>query len=82
MPRASTSARVVENTKPAISHPAVTQQTISELEAGVFALPLDAVFPIADYYLLDRKKLLKCVMRVFFNDEMRLLSDNSEQEQA
>lgn len=71
-----------ENTKPAISHPAVTQQTISELEAGVFALPLDAVFPIADYYLLDRKKFLKCVMSVFFNEEMRLLSDNSEQEQA
>lgn len=71
-----------QDIKPAVAHPAVTQQSISELEAGVFALPLDAVFPIADYYLLDRKKFLKCVMRVFFNEEMRLLSEAAEQSQA
>lgn len=60
---------------PSVEHPCVTQKALSELEAGIFALPLDAVFPIADYYLLDRKKFLQCVMRVFFNEEMHLLMD-------
>ena len=64
-----------QEAKPSVAHPSVTQQTLSELEAGVFSLPLDAVFPIADYYLLDRKKFLQCVMRVFFNEEMHLLLD-------
>lgn len=71
-----------QDVRPIVAHPAVTHQTIAELEAGVFALPLDAVVPIADYYLLDRKKFLKCVMRVFFAEEMHLLSESTELDKA
>lgn len=59
-------------------HPCVTQDRLTELESGVFTLPLDAVFPIADYYLLDRKKFLRCVMRVFFYEEQVMLTDSAE----
>lgn len=68
-----------EDARLTAAHPSVTPQAIVQLEAGVFSLPLDAVFPVADYYLLDRKKFLKCVMRVFFNEEMRALVEIHEQ---
>lgn len=58
-----------------VAHPAVGKEALAQLEAGVFNLPLDAVFPVADFYLLDRKKLLQCVMRVFFNKELQMLAD-------
>lgn len=48
---------------------------LGELESGVFNLPLSDAFAIADHYLLDRKQFLKCVMRVFFADELRMLND-------
>jgi hypothetical protein len=57
-----------------VFHPSVNSQAISELEAGVFSMPLDTVFPIADFYQLDRKQFLECVMRVFFYEEMNMLS--------
>jgi hypothetical protein len=60
--------------KVAVLHPSVTAQSIAQLEAGIFTLPLDAVFPLADFYQVDRKQLLECVMQVFFNDELQLLS--------
>lgn len=61
----------------AVAHPAVTPEALAQLEAGVFNLPLDAVFPVADYYLLDRKKFLQCVMRVFFGEELQMLVDSA-----
>lgn len=69
-----------EADKPLISHPSATPQAISQLESGVFTLPLDAVFPVADFYQLDRKTFLQCVMRVFFCEEMRMLSEMSGSE--
>lgn len=57
----------------AINHPALTPQSFSRLELGIFELPLDTVFPIADRYCLERRKFLACVMRVFFRDEMDAL---------
>ncbi|MEK8028795.1 hypothetical protein [Pseudaquabacterium rugosum] len=54
-------------------HSMLTNQALQKLEAGVFSLPLDAVFPIADLYLIDRKKLIQCVMRVFFAEELSAL---------
>jgi hypothetical protein len=63
-----------------VFHPAVTQQALAELEAGVFALPLDAVFPIADFYQVGRKELLECVMRVFFYEELQILSGDAGKE--
>lgn len=55
-------------------HPSATPQAMTQLEAGVFALPLDAVFPVADFYQLDRKAFLECVMRVFFYEELLMLT--------
>ncbi len=70
-----------ESEKLAISHPSVDPHAVSEIEAGVFALPLDAVFPIADFYQISRQKLLECVMRVFFYEELQMISaDTGEKE--
>lgn len=68
--------------KLAVFHPSVTPQTISQLEAGVFALPLDAAFPIADFYQVSRKEFLECVMGVFFYEEMRTLTQESAKEEG
>ena len=59
------------------SHPSATPHAISQLEAGIFALPLDAVFPISDFYQVDRKEFLECVMRVFFYEERQMLIGES-----
>lgn len=56
-------------------HESVTKKTVQELESGVFSLPLDAVFPIADYYMLGRNEFLECVMRVFFAQELAVLKE-------
>jgi hypothetical protein len=64
-----------DSDKLVVFHPSVTADSLKELEAGLFALPLDTVFPLAAYYQVDRKKFLECVMRVFFIDELRALSD-------
>ena len=60
-------------------HPSLTLETLQELEGGVFTLPLDAVFPLADFYDVGRKELLACVMRVFFEEELRLLTAGGPQ---
>lgn len=59
-----------------IFHPCATAGTIQQLEAGVFMLPLDAVFRVADFYQLSKKALLECVMRVFFSEELDTLTDS------
>lgn len=63
-----------DTNKLAVFHPSVNPSEISRLESGVFALPLDAVFPIADFYQVSRVELLSCVMRIFFPDELAILS--------
>ena len=70
------------NGKLVVFHPSVNAQAIDQLEAGVFALPLDTVIPIADFYQVSRKELLECVMRVFFSEELSLLSDTPTNEVA
>lgn len=57
-----------------IFHPCATSSTIQQLESGVFMLPLDAVFRVADFYQLSKKAFLECVMRVFFSEELDALS--------
>ncbi|WP_348014582.1 hypothetical protein [Rhodoferax sp.] len=52
----------------------ITGNAQAQLESGIFTLPLDAVFPLADFYQLDRKELLDCVMRVFFTEELQMLT--------
>lgn len=66
----------VEATRP-VEHPSVTSATLTQLESGICTLPLDAVFPVADYYRLDRKPFLQCVMRVFFGEELRALTETA-----
>lgn len=56
-------------------HPAVDAHAISEIETGVFKLPIDTAFPIADFYQLDRKEFLSCVMRVFFSEQLSTLRE-------
>lgn len=59
-------------------HPCLRLESLAEIEAGIFLQSLDAVFPLADYYLVDRKRLLKATMRVFFCEELRLLSADAD----
>lgn len=47
-------------------HYAVDGKSLADLEAGSFRLPIDAAFPLADFYRVDRKEFLACVMRTFF----------------
>lgn len=65
--------------KRSVNHPSVNQGAINQLESGVFTLPLDAVFPIADYYQVSRKEMLECVMRVFFSEELSMLASDTPQ---
>ncbi len=58
-------------------HASVTKESIEQLEAGIFSLPLDTVFPLADFYLFGRKDFLDCVMRVFFEHELMVLQGTS-----
>jgi hypothetical protein len=63
-------------------HPDVTPESLIELEAGVFSLPLSTVFPIADFYQLDRKQFLACVMKVFFFEELAMLDSVADIKKA
>ncbi len=56
--------------------PGVDAKSIVTIEAGVFALPLSAVNPIADFYQLNRKTFLSCVMRVFFGDYLATIRES------
>ena len=56
-----------------VFHRSVTAQELAKLEAGIFSMPLDAIFPLADFYQVGRRELLDCVMRVFFRDEFDML---------
>ncbi|PPD51393.1 MAG: hypothetical protein CTY12_08100 [Methylotenera sp.] len=48
---------------------------IGSIEQGIFALPINSAFPLADIYQLDRKAFLACVMRVFFSEQLSTLRD-------
>lgn len=66
-----------EDRKLTVFHRSVSAKDISQLEAGIFSMPLDAVFPIADFYQVGRREMLECVMRVFFRDELEMLMDRN-----
>lgn len=58
-----------------VFHASIDANSITEIEIGVFKLPIDAAFPLADFYQLDRKEFLACVMRVFFNEQLITLRE-------
>jgi hypothetical protein len=58
-------------TTPSISGP--TRDMATKLESGMFLLPLDAAFPLADFYQINRKDFLEAVMRIFFAEELSIL---------
>jgi hypothetical protein len=58
--------------------PFVSSEALEKLEAGYFPLPLDAVFPVADYYQISRPDFLETVMGVFFADELSALRDTQK----
>jgi len=62
-----------------VAHPAVTAEALKKLEQGVFELPLDAVFPLAEFYALDAKAFLETVMRVFYRAELDVLTKSGEE---
>lgn len=66
---------VGDENKLAVFHPSVDARAILEIETGVFKLPIDTVFPIADFYQIDRKDFLSCVMRVFFGEQLSALRE-------
>jgi hypothetical protein len=66
---------VGDENKLAVFHPSVDARAILEIESGVFKLPIDTVFPIADFYQIDRKRFLACVMRVFFGEQLSALRE-------
>lgn len=55
-------------------YPGLTQEILREVEAGVFRVPLKLIKPLADFYEVSREELLDCVMRVFFPEELEMLS--------
>lgn len=63
--------------RPTVRHPSIDSTTLSQLESGVFALPLDAVFPLADFYGLPQHAFLDCVMRVFFRSELAAIVEQA-----
>ncbi len=63
-----------------VFHPNVDAKSIAEIEQGIFRLPIDTIFPIADFYQLDRKELLACVMRVFFSEQLSVLRQSIKDE--
>jgi hypothetical protein len=56
-----------------VRHPNVLPADLARVEAGVFTLPIDTVFPLADFYQIGRKAFLEAVMRIFFQEELDLL---------
>jgi hypothetical protein len=44
------------------------------LEDGWYSLSINSVFPLADYYQVDRGAFFACLMRVFFQDELDVLT--------
>jgi hypothetical protein len=59
-------------------HAALTPDVISDLESGLFNLPLSMTNPVADYYQLARKPFLACVMRSFFAEQYQMMREIME----
>jgi len=74
----------VNDYKLGVLHPSLNTKVIKEIEMGVFGLPLDTVIPLADFYQLNRNDFLFSVMKVFYEDQHRALTEkpHTEQEEA
>ena len=60
--------------------PGIDANALAAIESGVFDLPLSAVNPLADFYQVDRKAFLNCVMRVFFSDYLATIRQSLSDE--
>jgi hypothetical protein len=56
------------------AHPAANDQVLNDLEDGIFTLTLDAAFPLADFYQLERTEFLKTLMRCFYPEQYKALT--------
>ncbi len=56
--------------------PGLDSKGLATVEAGIFTLPLNAVNPLADFYQVDRKAFLDCVMRVFFSEYYTMIRES------
>jgi len=60
------------------AYPALTLETINKIEEGSLQIPLHLVIPLADFYGVSRNDLLGTVMRVFYPQELQLLTATAE----
>lgn len=61
------------------THSSINLTSLKELESGAFKLPLDAVFPLADYLQFNRNDFLDCVMRVYFQEELHAICGSKDE---
>jgi hypothetical protein len=59
------------------AHPAANDQVLNDLEDGNFTLTLDAAFPLADFYQLERTEFLKALMRCFYPEQYKALASTA-----
>lgn len=67
----------LENQKLLVLHPLVDKTSLALIEQGVFQLPLDAVYAIADFYEVNRAQLLWTVMRIYFPTQLTALTESA-----
>jgi hypothetical protein len=52
------------------------KKVMQSIEQGLFSLPIDAAFAIADLYQVERKELLSCIMKVFYSEQYTILRES------
>jgi len=65
----------MDDKKLALFHPLINSKAIKEIEMGMFKLPLDTVTPLSDFYQIDRKDFLVTIMKVFYGEQYRALTE-------
>ena len=58
-------------------HSEISEGTFELLEAGIFNLPLDVCPALADFYQIERTTFLATVMKVFYKEELRSLTQGA-----
>ena len=67
----------LKDKKLAFIHPSLDARIITDVEGGIFKLPLDSVFPLADFYQIEKQPFLNMVMRVFYKDQLSMIQINA-----
>lgn len=65
-----------DDKKLASMHQSLNAKVMQSIEQGLFSLPIDAAFAIADLYQVERKELLSCIMKVFYSEQYTILRES------